>query len=475
MRTGTYIFTVIATAAATAATMWLWQNIQARQCEGMSVAVRVVELTEDTVDPAAWGQNFPRQYDSYRRPVDTERTNFGGNEAFQKLDENPRLKTLFAGYPFSLDYREERGHAFMLVDQDETERVHQIQQPGGCLHCHSSVLPAYRELGRKAGVADAPGLNMPQIMRGFVAACAMPLRELRPMVTHPVACLDCHDPQTLSLRVTRPAFLNGIGAIAQSTVPTPHLPSIERWRKGNRQQPYDPNREASRQELRSFVCGQCHAEYYFHPDGMLLTYPWANGWQAEQILDYYDERQFRDWVHKDSGAAVLKAQHPEFELWSQGTHARSGVSCTDCHMPYGREGAVKLSDHQARSPLLAAARACQTCHRQSESELRTRVDELQQRTRELMNRAEDAVVALIRDIAAVPSTPDNERALANARRLHRRAQFLLDYIAADNSMGFHAPQESARVLGTAIDLARLGQLELRPSPRAATEQPPPAP
>lgn len=475
MRTATYVFTILVAIAGTVSAMWLWQNILVRQQEAHQVAVRVVELTEATVDPAEWGKNFPRQYDTYRLTVDTERTNFGGNEAFQKLDENPRLKTLFAGFPFSLDYREERGHAFMLVDQDETERVHQVKQPGACLHCHSSVLPAYRELGRQAGVPDDLGFNWQQVMKGFVVACGMPLSEVRPMVNHPVTCLDCHDPTSLNLRITRPAFLNGIIALAESDAPTPHLPSIERWRKGSRQRTYDPNQDASRQEMRSFVCGQCHVEYYFQPEGKLLVYPWHKGLQAEQILDYYDERQFKDWTHKESGAPVLKAQHPEFELWSQGTHARSGVACADCHMPYVREGAIKVSDHQVRSPLLAAAKACQTCHRQSEAELRARVDLLQQRTRELMNRAEDAVVALIRDIAAVTESPENERALANARRFHRRAQFLLDYIAADNSMGFHAPQESARVLGTAIDLARLGQLELRPSPRTLANSPPASP
>jgi nitrite reductase (cytochrome c-552) len=453
--------TAIAAAVGTGAVMWLWQNILTRQQEAKQVAVRVVELTEDTVDPAEWGKNFPREYDYYRRTVDTERTNFGGNEAFQKLDADPRLRTLFAGYAFAVDFREERGHAFMLADQDESERVHQFKQPGACLQCHASVLPVYRALGKEAGVPDAPGFNRAQVMKGFEIACSIPLSELRDKVQHPVTCVDCHDPSSLVLRVTRPGFLNGIAAFAESEGPAPHLPSIVQWRKGERKQPYDPNALASRQEMRSFVCGQCHVEYYFQGDAKLVTHPWAKGLQAEQILAYYDEAGFRDWVHEESGAPVLKAQHPEFELWNQGTHARSGVACADCHMPYVRDGAVKVSDHQVRSPLLNAAKACQTCHRQSETELRARVDLLQQRTRNLMERAEDAVVALIGDIASVSDSAAAEP-LANARRLQRESQFLLDFIAADNSMGFHAPQEATRVLGTAIDLARQGQLELRP-------------
>lgn len=465
MRFLTYLFVAVVAAGGTAAAMWLWQNIQTKQQEARQVAVPVVQLTEATIDPAEWGKNFPREYDSYRRTVDSERTTFGGNEALQKLDDDPRLRTLFAGYAFSIDYREERGHAFMLSDQDETERVHKVKQPGACLHCHASVLPAYRELGREAGIADAPGLNLPQVMKGFEVACKMPLSDLRTKVEHPVSCIDCHDPATLALRVTRPGFINGIAAFAQTETSVPQFPSIEQWRKGDRSTPYDPNSLASRQELRTFVCGQCHVEYYFKGDEKLVTYPWSKGLQAEEILAYYDEAGFKDWTHKISQAPVLKAQHPEFELWNQGTHARAGVSCADCHMPYIREGAIKISDHQPRSPLLNATKACQTCHRQSETELRARVDSLQQRTRDMMDRAEDAVIDLINDIASAPEALD-PATLEQARKLHRESQFLLDYIAADNSMGFHAPQESVRVLGTAVDLARQGQLTLRDKPTA---------
>ena len=48
--------------------------------------------------------------------------------------------------------------------------------------------------------------------------------------------------------------------------------------------------------------------------------------------------------------------------------------------------------------------------------------------------------------------------LAPALELQRMAQWRLDFIAAENSMGFHAPQEAARVLGEAADYARQGQI-----------------
>jgi formate-dependent nitrite reductase cytochrome c552 subunit len=147
---------------------------------------------------------------------------------------------------------------------------------------------------------------------------------------------------------------------------------------------YDPNQDASRQELRSFACGQCHVEYYCGPK-LTLFFPWSNGLRVEQIEATYDAtrfpdgERFYDWQHAETGAHVLKAQHPEFETWSQGVHARAGVACADCHMPYQREGALKITDHHVQSPLLNINRACQTCHRWPEEELKARAEANQQR------------------------------------------------------------------------------------------------
>jgi nitrite reductase (cytochrome c-552) len=212
--------------------------------------------------------------------------------------------------------------------------------------------------------------------------------------------------------------------------------------------------------MRSMACGQCHVEYYFKGEGKLLTYPWQKGLKADQIESYYDEVGWKDWVHADSGAPVLKAQHPEFETWSQGIHARSGVSCADCHMPYKREGAIKVSDHHVRSPLLNISRACQTCHHYPEAEIMNRATAIQDRTKALMLRAEDATVDLIKYLASAKTEGMNDDQLKAARALHRKAQWRLDFVAAENSMGFHAPQETARLLGEAIDYARQGQVKV---------------
>ncbi|MBP7282010.1 MAG: ammonia-forming cytochrome c nitrite reductase subunit c552 [Leptospiraceae bacterium] len=438
------------------AIMLLFGNILERKAEAKDHVFRVVNLTEDTIDPAEWGKNFPRQYDSYKRTVDIERTKHGGSEAFQKLDDDPLLRELFAGYAFGIDFREERGHAYMLQDQTETERVKQFKQPGACLHCHASVIPYYRSEGKKAGVPD--NQKEAQIQKGFDVVCAMSYKDAAKNVSHPVSCVDCHNVNTMQLEVNRPGFINGIRNLAKSTAPTPHLPSIERWRKEGKKGDYDVNKMASRQEMRSFVCGQCHVEYYFKGPEKNLTYPWHNGLKMEQIEKYYDDVAWKDFEHKKSGAKVLKAQHPEFETWSQGIHARSGVSCADCHMPYKREGAIKVSDHHVRSPMLNVAASCETCHRYPEKEIKARVEIIQDRTKDLLLKAEGATVALIKDIEAAKGRGATDVSLEMARNLHRKAQWRVDFVAAENSMGFHAPGESLRILAEAIDYARQGQL-----------------
>jgi nitrite reductase (cytochrome c-552) len=246
----------------------------------------------------------------------------------------------------------------------------------------------------------------------------------------------------MSLRVTRPGFLNGIRAFKRTQ-------GVEN---------YDPNTMATRQEMRSYVCGQCHVEYYFAGDKKLVTYPWAKGLKVDEIEAYYDEIKFSDWTHQETGAAVLKAQHPEFELWNQGIHSRSGVACADCHMPYKREGALKVSDHHVRSPILNIERACLTCHPFSAEEMKARVAAIQDRNHDLLARAEQALLGLFDEVKAARQSGADDAKLAEALRLQRKAQFRADFVNAENSMGFHAPQEAARILGEAIDYARQGQL-----------------
>jgi nitrite reductase (cytochrome c-552) len=466
------------TAAFGFAAVALLTNIFQRKQEAKNPYLRIVEVNDETTDSTPWGMNWPRQMDGYRRTADISRTEYGGSEALpaERIDRDPWLRRIFAGYAFSIDYRERRGHAHMLEDQEKTRRVTERPQPGSCLQCHTSVIPTYRRLGEG------------DVFKGFALLGRMPYAAAHAEVVktgsmnpvagsgaprfehvegaHPVGCVDCHDPKLMSLRVTRPGFIIGIRALAESAEPTPQIPSIERWRTSDRAHPYDPNADASRQEMRSFVCGQCHVEYYCGPKTTLF-YPWNEGLKVEEIEHTYDNyrfpdgHRFYDWQHAETGAEVLKAQHPEFEMWSQGIHARSGVACADCHMPYQRQGAMKVSDHWVRSPLLDVSRACQVCHPYDEGEIRARVTAIQERTHALLERAAAANVDMLDAIVAAKTAGVAAPGLAPALALQRKAQWRLDFIAAENSMGFHAPAEAARILAESIDFARQGELEAR--------------
>ena len=442
-------FTVIVLASiiVAAGAMLLLINILERKQEAKNPFYRVVDLDENVVDPEIWGKNFPLQFDDYSKTVDQIRTRYGGSEAFprtptaadprsivaqSRLEEDPRLKTMWAGYAFARDFREERGHAYMLADQTYTERQ-AVQQPGTCLHCHASVYVPYRNLGNG------------DLMAGFQKMNQMTFAEARKLVTHPVTCIDCHDPKTMQLRITRPGFLEGIRALKE--------------KQGTKD--YNVNLMATRQEMRTFVCAQCHVEYYFKGKEKNLVYPWKNGLKVDDIIAYYDSVGHKDWNHAETGAPVLKAQHPEFELWNQGIHARAGVACADCHMPYKREGAHKVSDHHVRSPLLNINRACQTCHKWPEDELRERVLANQGRTHDMRNLAMDALIEFISDFKNIGTNNIPAETLKVAHDFQRKAQFYLDFVEAENSMGFHAPQEAVRILGESINFSRKGQNSLR--------------
>src|ERR1017187_912218 len=304
-----------------------------------------------------------------------------------------------------------------------------------CINCHASLVTTFLKLG------DG------DLTKGFnvISDTHMTYPQIREHVKHPVACIDCHDPKTMQLRITRPAFMEGIRALKAT----------------QGVQNYDVNTMATRQEMRSYVCGQCHVTYYFQPPNKRLTFPWMKGLKVEDIIATEDEQKIKEWDHPDSGAGLINARHPEFEMWNQGVHARSGVACADCHMPYMREGGLKISDHNVRSPLLNINRACQTCHHFPEQELKDRVEEIQTRFFDTRNIALNALIDLIHDIKTAKDQGASDAELEEARTWQRKAQFYIDFLVSENSMGFHADQYSVKSLAEAINMCREGQLSLR--------------
>ena len=439
---------LVVVAIGSAALTWLLTTIVEHKQEAKWPFAQVVQLTDTTYDPAVWGENFPIQYEQYKKTIEDTDGDFikvtptaedpREYHTISRIDSETRAKRMWRGYAFAVDYTEPRGHEWALDDQRYTGRTApRFKQPGTCLNCHASMPEIYDELGngdRKAG---------------FDAMNAMSYDEAFEHASSSIACIDCHDPKTMELTITRPAFMEGIKQAKAAEGITD----------------YDVNRDATNEEMRTYVCAQCHVEYYFAGEGKTLTFPWSKGLTVYDEMNYYDEVGWTDFTHEESGAPILKAQHPDFETWAQGIHAANGVTCADCHMSYNREGASKVSNHQIMSPMASEDTinsSCLTCHHSSASEMRERVEGIQTRWQSSLNVSFTALDALITDITtAAGNGSATEEQLATARDYQRKAQFIVDYSFSENGRGFHAPAYSISILNQATDWARSGQLALR--------------
>ena len=376
------------------------------------------EIKPAEMDAAAWGLNFPRQYESWKKTQElTPATKYGGSNVRPYLRTTPEYVVLFAGFGFSKEYNQGRGHWFAVDDVSKSLRVNE-NTPATCWHCKSPDVP--RLIGEM----------------GVEAFSAKKFNELKGEITHAVSCYDCHDETTLALRSLRPAVLDG-------------FKSLEK----------DMN-ELSHQEKRSAICAQCHSTYHFADETNLVVFPWTKGLQAENVEEYYKEVDFSDWTHPISKVRMIKTRHPDYELYTTSLHYARNVSCSDCHMPYKTEGAEKFTDHHVRSPSVAPnhplsgiSNTCSVCHRWSETDAKKKIEEIQDKVKEVQNRGMTMLVRAHFDIGACMEAGATDEELATVREELRYAQMHWDFVASSNGMGFHAPQESQRILATALDRA----------------------
>ncbi|MCO5265488.1 MAG: ammonia-forming cytochrome c nitrite reductase [Lentimicrobium sp.] len=355
-----------------------------------------------------WGENFPREYETYASTLDTSfRSAHGGSATIDYLEEYPELVVLWAGYAFSRDYNQGRGHYYAVNDIRKTLRT-DVPQPATCWTCKSPDVPRLME---EMGVAE--------FYKGK-------WKDLGHEVVNNIGCQDCHDPKTMNLRITRPALAEAYQRMGKDIT------------------------KATHQEMRSLVCAQCHVEYYFKGEGKYLTFPWDKGFSADNMEAYYDEVDHVDFVHKLSKTPIIKAQHPDFELYMTGVHADRGVACADCHMPYKREGGMKFTDHKIQSPLANISGSCQVCHRESEAKLMGNVVERQGKVEELRRIAEKNLARVHIEAKTAWDNGATEEEMKPVLQLIRHAQWRWDWVAAANGLGFHSPVEALRVLGTSI-------------------------
>ncbi|MEI6950070.1 ammonia-forming cytochrome c nitrite reductase [Paraflavisolibacter sp. H34] len=378
-----------------------------------------------------WGMNFPRQYQSYQKTMDTSFKSMYNTSGFRDaLAENPEMIILWAGYAFSKGYNQPRGHNHALRDVLGSFRIGAPKDPG------SGTMPS------TCWTCKSP--DVPRLMNelGVTQFYSKKLSDFGNQVINPIGCADCHDPKTMNLTITRPALVEAFKAAGK-----------------------DIN-TASYQDMRSLVCAQCHVEYYFdktnpqRPGAQYLTFPWKNGYTVEAIEAYYDSLGFYDWVHPLSKTKMLKAQHPDYEIYTFGVHAKRGVSCADCHMPYGTEGGQKFTDHHIGSPLANVENSCFVCHRQKVDDLVTDVYERQTKVKQTTGQLQRQVAMAHLEAEAAWKLGATEGEMEPILKGIRHAQFRWDYVAASHGAGFHAPLEASRVLASGISIIEESRIQL---------------
>lgn len=484
-------------------------DIATKKGEARTYPLQLAKLSDEEPDFAKWGVNFKSQLDSYLKMKDAAlETPYGGSVPYSKIIRYPAAPVFWDGYAFAIDYNKPRTHYFSQIDQVETKRVdithvrsdpnHGLPgfkgQPGACLNCHSGYLTTimvgekfsdFRANPVKAssepmGFFDVDKEDGEGRKKAWTKMNSTPYFDVIGAVEKHYgegihgahlgsACADCHAPTDMSLRVTRPAFVNAM---------------VERGYEA------DPIQgiKGTRAQMRDYVCMQCHTEYYFEGADSTVIFPWKEWakdqpWKMEDFDAFYDNRRasgqyLQDYIHRTTGAPIIKMQHPEAELATAGIHWRSGVSCTDCHMPYKREGANKITDHNIQSPYANLQASCRTCHSgESEHDLAKRVSFIQDRHAHELRECENNLLAYIEDVVAArkqleklekfASLEDDKvrfkaisEALKDTLEFHRKAQMRWDVAFSENSYGFHAPQEAMRIIGQCKELSRAGQLQL---------------
>ncbi len=393
-------------------------------------AINAVPAVKDGETRASeWGKLYPRQYDTYMQTRKSDRID-------DVLKEDPALVVMWAGYPFSKDYNKPRGHYYALEDNINTLRTGAPVDgktgplPTACWTCKSPDVP---RLIKRDGE-----------MEYFTGKWAKYGDE----VVNTIGCGDCHDNKSMKLTLTREYLKRGLEAEGRLKVA-----------------------DITHQDMRSLVCAQCHSEYYFKKTewedkgekkaAAVVTFPWNKGLAAENMEEYYDSYGFSDWTHQLSKTPMLKAQHPDYETYVTGVHARNGLACADCHMPYVREGGVKYSSHKVGSPLDNIGNTCLNCHKGSEKEFREVIERKLARKNELAKLATDILAKAHLEAAKAWELGATEEEMKAALQDIRHGQWRWDYAVAGHGAFFHAPEEILRTLAGAINKGQDARLKLR--------------
>ncbi len=386
--------------------------------------VKTVSIPPGEVDPAVWGKAYPLEYDSFMKTTEggQGQSKYKGSDPKDKLSEFPYQLVLLDGWGFGVEFNEPRGHVNMLKDQLDIDPSRR-KAGGVCLTCKTPYAP---QLEEKMGV-DYYKLPYDQVHAQIPKEHA----DLG------LSCIDCHDPATMDLKISRWFLKDALKATGK-----------------------DPD-NLTRQEKRSLVCAQCHNTYSIVKDQDMksvgIYLPWQNSKWGNITIEnieaqYTADPSVLEWKNAPTGVKLAQVRHPEFELFSNGSvHWNAGVSCADCHMPYERAGSSKISSHHVQSPLKDDMKACLQCHNQSPQWLRDQVIAIQDRTNNMATRAGNQTAQAAKAIELANKTPNIDQQMLNdAKALYKKAYYRVDFVTAENSMGFHNPPEAMRVLGDGL-------------------------
>ncbi len=400
--------------------------------------VKPASIVAGEIDPAAWGKAYPVEYELWRKtgeptPANKSRYKKGydvGQARPDKLDEYPFLALLYNGWGFGVEYKEPRGHLNMVSDQLEVDPG-RVKAGGVCLTCKTPYAPKLQQQMGKDYYAK-PYLEV----LGKVPADHKALG---------VACVDCHEAKDMSLKLSR-GFTLGRALEAMGV----------------------DQAKLTQQDKRSLVCAQCHVTYSITKDAEMhstdVFFPWEGSKYGNITIENIirklrSNKASAEWTQAVTGFRLAFIRHPEFELYSNNSvHWAAGAACADCHMPYTKVGSRKVSDHRIMSPAKNDFRACQQCHAEGAEWLREQLFAIQDRTMSIYIRSgyATATVAKLFEKAnqAQAGGKAVDKALYDAARNHyEEAFYRVVYIGAENSIGFHNPTETMRVLGDALSQA----------------------
>jgi nitrite reductase (cytochrome c-552) len=407
--------------------------------------VRTGTIADGEIDPAKWGKVYPLNYDSWAK---TENPRAAGKSRYKKgwdtdqvvydkLSHFPYMSLLFNGWGFGVEYNEPRGHHYMVIDQLEVDPS-RLKAGGACLTCKTPYAPKLQqELG--SAYFSEPYLDVhAKIPPEFQKLGA--------------SCSDCHNNNTMDLTISRWTLGKALDELG-----------------------VDPDR-MSRQEKRSLVCAQCHVTYVIPKDADMKStgvfFPWQGSKfgniSVENIIKAMrSDPSYAEWKQAVTGFKVAFIRHPEYEFFTnQSVHHQANVACADCHMPYTRVGANKISDHDVMSPIKNDMKSCQQCHSQGSEWLVNQVFAIQDRTVSMMNRAgyTCAVTAKLFEIAHKAQSEGktiDQGLYDRAKDLYLEAFYRVIFMGAENSVGFHNPSEAGRICSDAVAMGSKAESLLR--------------